>query len=94
MEPFTVCDHCGNSFSAQRIPLILTRCGHTYCKPCCDTRLLTNAEGRQCPECKDMTPVEHILPNKKVMKVLKIAEQQKTEDQEMNDRVELGSVKS
>jgi hypothetical protein len=72
MDRFTICDHCNNQFSAARSPLILARCGHTYCKSCVDLRLLQSDEGKQCPECDEFTPLDSIKPNKKVIKVLEI----------------------
>lgn len=73
MDRFTICDNCNNQFTAQRSPLILARCGHTFCKSCVDLRLVQNEDGgKQCPECGEVTPYDAICPNKKVLKILEI----------------------
>lgn len=70
MDPFTVCDHCTHKFDLHRLPMILARCGHTFCKSCVDLRLVDQNNAKQCPECGELTPHDAIKQNKKVSKHL------------------------
>jgi len=49
------CYICYQAYNNERMPLILTTCGHTYCKEC--LLLILNSENREiiCPECKQIT---------------------------------------
>lgn len=49
------CYICYQAYNNERMPLILTTCGHTYCKEC--LLLILNTENREiiCPECKQIT---------------------------------------
>jgi hypothetical protein len=51
------CYICYQAYNNERIPLILTTCGHTYCKEC--LLLILNSESREiiCPECKQITTI-------------------------------------
>ncbi len=53
--PPNQCYICYQTYNNERIPLILTTCGHTYCKEC--LLLILNRETKEltCPECKQVT---------------------------------------
>lgn len=81
MEPslnFTFCDACHEQFTAQKIPLTLVNCGHTFCKTCINQNIETVHSSKVCPECNEATPLDQIRPNKKVLKYLQTREVNKT----------------
>lgn len=53
--PPNQCYICYQTYNNERIPLILTTCGHTYCKEC--LLLIINRDSKEiiCPECKQIT---------------------------------------
>jgi len=53
--PPNQCYICYQTYNNDRVPLILTTCGHTYCKEC--LLLILNRENKEivCPECKQIT---------------------------------------
>ena len=75
----------------------MSKCGHSICKNCVEFRLLAVEEGKQCPECGEVTPNEMIRPNKKVLAIMEITAQEQepeVEEEELNNKLELASVKS
>ena len=77
--------------------MILARCGHTVCQQCVDLRLRTRDDKeKQCPECREWTPISDIHTNKKVLKIMEIAQSEEvvTEDPDLGNKLELASVKS
>ena len=54
------CTICYQMYNNERSPLILTKCGHTFCKECLETIMNQTLKHISCPECKQIT---HISEN-------------------------------
>ncbi len=49
------CSICFNEYNHQRYPLILTKCGHTFCNKCLEKIFDKNKKEIICPICKLIT---------------------------------------
>lgn len=58
--PPNQCYICYQAYNNERVPLILTTCGHTYCKECLLLVLNRDTKEIVCPECKQITPITDI----------------------------------
>lgn len=51
MNYLLTCDSCKEEFDEEeRMPMILSECGHTFCKSCI-MDIIENEEEKLCPEC-------------------------------------------
>lgn len=71
--PPNTCSICYLNFSNERTPLILTLCGHTYCKECLD--ILVIEKEIICPECKQITiisesPIKSLPKNRSLIDMI------------------------
>lgn len=55
IPPFT-CTICYRTYNNERSPLILSYCGHTFCKECLE--IIFNDYQIVCPECKQITDIQ------------------------------------
>ena len=51
------CTICYQMYNNERSPLILTKCGHTFCKECLDIIMNHTLKHIACPECKQITEI-------------------------------------
>ncbi len=51
------CTICYQMYNNERSPLILTKCGHTFCKECLETIMNHSLKQISCPECKQVTEI-------------------------------------
>lgn len=84
IPPYT-CSICYLSYNNERIPLILTTCGHTFCKECIDV-IITDQE-IICPECKQVTlssdyPIRSLPKNRSLIEMICFHD---TKNQSSND---------
>ena len=79
-----ICSICNSEYDETiKIPLILSKCGHTYCQICLlnlinDNSLICPNDNTLYQDVKDINSYEYILINQSAMKLLK-----KNKDQEM-----------
>ena len=55
--PPNSCTICYQMYNNERSPLILIKCGHTFCKECLDIIMNYTKKEIICPECKQVTSI-------------------------------------
>ena len=91
-QPPCNCTICYQMYNNERSPLILTKCGHTFCKECLDIIMNQTMKQISCPECKNVTEISEdpgrslpknrgllnlIIYNESINKKIKIDENEK-----------------
>lgn len=97
------CTICYQMYNNERSPLILIRCGHTFCKECLDILMNHTKKEIICPECKQVTSITEnpgkslpknrgllnlIIYNEEVNKSAKKTEKLLSSDNEKTTRIE------
>ncbi|KAF4654965.1 hypothetical protein FOL47_009680 [Perkinsus chesapeaki] len=64
------CAICFDTYDAgMRAPMVLGRCGHTYCRNCLNSMMTRSCEARiRCPECQRESDEACIVPNRLLMR--------------------------
>lgn len=82
VSPAIECNICYQTYNNERMPIILTFCGHTFCKSCISIILDKEKKEIICPECKQITKIENndlskLAKNRSLFSIVVYQEDQK-----------------